>query len=254
MTSSNTLTAGLILIGNELLAGQTHDQNLSYIAKILVDLGIQLKEVVVIADIEEDIIRVVRDHSRRFTYVFTTGGIGPTHDDITAAAIAKAFNRPLVIYPEIMEMFEQKYGTGTPDLTQARLQMATLPQGSLLIPNKVATAPGFQVENVFVMAGVPVIMRSMMESAVTRLEKRRPPVIKSVSCHVTEGKLATGLAKIQTQYPNTEIGSYPHWIDDHPDSLKITIKGHDLSIVEKVTTCIYELCQQFDQDLEVSQG
>ena len=254
MTTSIPLTAGLILIGNELLSGQTHDKNLHYIAQILCNLGIQLKEVVIIPDIEEDIIRVVREFSKRFTYVLTTGGIGPTHDDITAGAIAKAFNRSLVLYPEILQAFEKKYGIPTPELQHARLRMATLPDGAILLPNKVATAPGFQVENVFVMAGVPVIMHSMMETVITRLQKQDPPHMHQVTCHVTEGNVAAALSEIQASYPSVEIGSYPHWVDEHPNSLKITVKGYDALVAESATDSIYKLCQKFDENLKVLKG
>jgi molybdenum cofactor synthesis domain-containing protein len=245
------ITAGIILIGNELLSGDTLDTNMPYIAKSLADIGIQLKEVAILPDQEDDIIRVVREFSTRFTYVFSTGGIGPTHDDITAGAIGKAFNRPMILFPEIIELFEQKYGPPTPELQHARQQMAILPEGSILIPNKVATAPGFQVENVFVMAGVPVIMRSMMETVIQRLKKGHKLLVRHVICHVTEGKVASGLAQIQKQCTNVEIGSYPHWKDDHPESLKVTIKGYDSAAVESATKKIYDFCQAYDDNLKL---
>jgi molybdenum cofactor synthesis domain-containing protein len=251
MDQEKITTAGIILIGNELLSGDTVDVNIPYIAKTLVALGIQLKEASIIPDCEDDIIRVMRNYSHRFTYVFSTGGIGPTHDDITAGAVSKAFNRPLVVFPEILQMFQEKYGDPTPELLQARQRMATVPEGSILIPNTVATAPGFQVENVFIMAGVPIIMRSMMNSVVQHLEKGKIPFIRHVTCQITEGKVASGLAQIQMQHPETEIGSYPHWGNEHPDSLKITIKGYDSHSVDTATNSVYQLCQTFDRNLKI---
>jgi molybdenum cofactor synthesis domain-containing protein len=254
MAQSTPLTAGIILIGNELLSGHTQDKNLSYIAGHLNTLGITLKEVVVVPDMEEEIVRVVRDYSQRFTYVFTTGGIGPTHDDITAGAIAKAFHRSLVLFPEIMETFEKKYEAPTPELKEARLRMASLPDGCTLIHNKLETAPGFQVENVFSMAGIPYIMHAMLETVLPRLERRPPPFIQSIVCEITEAKVATGLSLIQKGYPSVDIGSYPHWIDDHPDSLKIIVKGFDNAQVQKAALAIHALCLKFDPAALVAQS
>jgi molybdenum cofactor synthesis domain-containing protein len=248
---TNVLTAGIILIGNELLSGDTPDLNLNYIAKALTKLGIQVKEAITIPDEEDEIIRVMRDYSKRFSYVISTGGIGPTHDDITAGAVAKAFNRPLRLYPEIMEGFEKKYGPSTDSLLHARQQMATLPDDAILIPQTVTTAPGFQVENVFVLAGVPIIMRSTMETVVHRLEKGRILYVRYVIMHVTEGKIAAGLANIQKQFPDVQIGSYPNWIHEHPDSLKITVKGYDASSVANAAQSIYDYCLPYDDNLEL---
>lgn len=245
------LTAGIILIGNELLSGDTTDANLSYIAKAVTSLGIHVKESIIIPDEEEEIIRVMRDYSKRFTYVLSTGGIGPTHDDITAGAVAKAFNRRLVLYPEIMEGFEKKYGPPAEDFLHARLQMATLPEDAILIPQTVATAPGFQVDNVFVLAGVPIIMRSMLDAVVQRLEKGKILVVRYVTLQVTEGKIAAGLAKIQKQYPDVQIGSYPHWIHEHPDSLKITVKGFDATSVDSAAKSIYDYCHTYDDTIQI---
>ncbi|HKJ74957.1 MAG TPA: competence/damage-inducible protein A, partial [Alphaproteobacteria bacterium] len=160
--STKTTTACLIVIGNEILSGRTQDANLSYLAKWLNERGVRLTEARVIPDIEDTIVTAVNECRKAFDYVFTTGGIGPTHDDITAASIAKAFGRPLVRREEAVELMRKFYGDD--NLTEARLRMAHTPEGAEFIENPISRAPGFRVENVFVMAGVPLNMQSMLES------------------------------------------------------------------------------------------
>lgn len=240
------ITAGIILIGNELLSGQTQDKNMNYIAKKLADLHIDLLETIVIPDREEDIIRVVRDHHHRFTYVFTTGGIGPTHDDITAEAISKAFNRPYVLHPEARKILADKYGQE--ELNDSRRRMAMMPEGASLIFNDVSNAPGFKIENVFVMAGIPSIMQSMMDYVVPTLQ-RGPERYKTVMFYdIKEGQIAPGLRQIQQQYPNILIGSYPHWPKGTHEGLKISIQGHDQQEVQKAADEIIRLCREFNAE------
>jgi len=205
--SSRTVTAALVVIGEEILSGRTSDVNIAYIASYLTRIGIALREVRVVADIEAEIVAAVNELRQRFTYVFTTGGIGPTHDDVTTDAIAKAFRVEVVVDPEAVVAMRQRL-SGT-DLTPARLRMARIPQGAKLIDNAISRAPGFMLENVIVMAGVPRIMQVMLDAVSPRLAKGRPMLARSVRIDVAEGDAAPGLAEIQSAHPEVQIGSYP---------------------------------------------
>ncbi len=202
-----TVTACLLIIGNEILSGRTQDKNLAFIGQGLNDLGIRLMEVRVIPDSEAVIVETLNAVRRRFDYVFTTGGIGPTHDDITADCVAKAFGRPLIVNPEARAILEAHYEPG--QLTEARLRMARTPEGARLIENPVSKAPGFQVENVFVMAGIPAIMQAMFASLRHRLVGGTPLKSRTVQVELGESFVAEGLAAVQQRFPAVEIGSYP---------------------------------------------
>ena len=204
---SNQYTASVIIIGNEILSGRTQDVNLSFIAKRLEKLGIVLAEARVIADVEQTIIDVVRSASRQYHYVFTTGGIGPTHDDITTASIAKAFDKKVLRNPEAQALLEAYYPAK--DLTDARLKMADIPEDCELIENPVSGAPGFQLNNVFVLPGVPKIMQSMFDGITDRLIGGDPILTASVITNMREGQIADRLTELQNQYPQISIGSYP---------------------------------------------
>jgi len=195
----------MIVIGNEILSGRTKDANLPYLAERLNEWGVRLREARVLPDVEDVIVATVNECRAKFDYVFTTGGIGPTHDDITAAAVAKAFGRALVRDPEAVRLLQTRYG-GT-DLNEARLKMADIPEGAELIENPVSGAPGFQIENVFVMAGVPAIMQAMVESLRHRVTGGEPVRSRSVAAHLAEGTVAEGLSAIQARYPEIDIGS-----------------------------------------------
>lgn len=211
MPETRTVTAALLIIGNEILSGRTADANLPYIAARLNDLGIRLREVRVVPDICEEIVEAVNALRGRYDYVFTTGGIGPTHDDITAECVAEAFGRKLIQNPEARRRMEVRYESMGVELNEARLRMANTPEGSILIDNPVSGAPGFQVENVFVMAGVPKIMQAMFESLRDRLVGGPPLLSRNILCSLPEGTLAGGLAAIQERFPAVDIGSYPSY-------------------------------------------
>jgi molybdenum cofactor synthesis domain-containing protein len=208
---TRTVTAALVVIGEEILSGRTRDENIAYIAAYLTRIGISLREVRVVADIEAEIVAAVNELRPRFTYVFTTGGIGPTHDDVTTDAIAKAFQVEVVVDPEAVAAMRQHFG-GT-ELTPARLRMARIPQGAKLIDNAISRAPGFMLGNVIVMAGVPRIMQVMLDAVSPRLAKGRPMLSRSVRIDVPEGDAAPGLAEIQSAHPEVQIGSYPFFED-----------------------------------------
>ena len=209
MPSSDSVTAGLLVIGDEILSGRTKDVNIAAVAEYCTDLGIELREVRVVSDDTADIVASVRALSARHTYVFTTGGIGPTHDDITADAIAEAFGVALPINPEARAMLEARWKTQGIEVTEARLRMARIPEGADLIVNAVSAAPGFRIGNVHVMAGVPVIVRAMLEAIAPTLEGGRKVHSVSVRCRVGEGAVAGPLGALQAEYPDVKMGSYP---------------------------------------------
>ncbi len=198
--------AAIVVIGNEIITGRTQDLNVQYIAKKLDQYGIELKEIRIIPDIEKIIITNVNELRSRHDYIFTTGGIGPTHDDITAASIAKALHLPITRHPEIVDIIYKR----NPKEHEASYRMADIPEGATLIGNPVTQVPGFKIENIFVMAGVPAIMQGLFDSIVPMLEKGSPTLSQTINCHLSEGSLALGLSKIQDQFQNVEIGSYPY--------------------------------------------
>jgi len=201
------MRACLIIIGNEVLSGRTQDKNLAWLAKELNEIGIRLAEARVIPDNTQVIIDTVGACRKKFAYVFTTGGIGPTHDDITSDAIARAFGVKLERNQEAETILQRHYGKEK--LNAARLKMADIPAGASLIRNAVSAAPGFCIENVYVMAGVPAIMQAMFESFKHELKGGAKMLSRAVSAYVTEGAIAERLSAIQDQYPDVEIGSYP---------------------------------------------
>ena len=224
-------TAAVLVIGNEILSGRTQDANLGWLAGRLVDLGIRLREARVVSDVEAEIVDAVRALSARYTYVFTTGGIGPTHDDITADSIAKAFDVPIDRDPEAVRRMEQRYGVGK--VNEVSLRMARIPQGAALIDNIVSAAPGFRIGNVFVMAGVPAIMRAMFDGVAPTLTGGAKMLQRIVTCGLAESMLANPLAHIQSRYPTTEIGSYPFYRRGG-FGVSLVARGTDAAILDHV--------------------
>jgi molybdenum cofactor synthesis domain-containing protein len=209
MTTEKIVTACVLIIGNEILSGRTQDTNLAYIATGLNSVGVTLKEARVIPDIPEAIIGTVNEVRAKFDYVFTTGGIGPTHDDITSECIAKAFGVAWTLHPEAHRIFLDHYKPG--ELNEARLRMAHTPEGASLIKNAVSRAPGFRMANVFVMAGIPRVMQAMFDAVKHDLKGGRPMLARTISCHLPEGIIAKGLGEVQARYPDLDIGSYPFY-------------------------------------------
>ena len=207
--SAPIVTAGLLVIGDEILSGRTKDVNIAATAEFCTDLGIALTEVRVVPDEEDMIVAAVNALRASYTYVFTTGGIGPTHDDITAEAIAKAFGVDLPINAEARAMLEARWNETGTEVTNARLRMARIPEGAELIVNSVSAAPGFRIGNVHVMAGVPVIMRAMLEALAPTLKGGRKVMSVAIRAAVGEGSLGGPLAQLQEQYPDVRMGSYP---------------------------------------------
>jgi molybdenum cofactor synthesis domain-containing protein len=202
-------TAAILLIGDEILSGRTKDKNLGYIADCLTALGIDLKEARIVPDVEVEIIAAVNALRTRYTYLFTTGGIGPTHDDITADSVAKAFGVPVEPHPEAVKLLLGWFKEIGREPNEARMRMARVPKGATLIDNPVSKAPGFQIANVFVMAGIPKVMNAMMEQLTPRLSGGVPMQSLPVTIEGGEGDIAKPLKEIQERYPEVIIGSYP---------------------------------------------
>ncbi len=210
MPSDKIVTACLLIIGNEILSGRTQDANLAFIAKGLNEVGVRLREVRVIPDVAETIIATVNEVRAKFDYVFTTGGIGPTHDDITSECVARAFGVRWALNEEARRRLASGYANPA-DLNEARLRMAHVPEGAVLIDNPVSRAPGFRIGNVFVMAGVPRIMQAMFDGIKHSLIGGAPMLSRTVTSGLPEGVLAKGLEQLQARYPDFDVGSYPYY-------------------------------------------
>ena len=209
MTKKTKVNAAILIIGNEILSGRTQDTNTSTIAVWLNSIGVKVEEVRVIPDVEKTIIDTLNLLKSTYDYVFTTGGIGPTHDDITAEAIATAFNVPLEINSAAVDLLASHYPNGKTDINSARLRMCRIPEGATLIQNPISKAPGFSIENVFVMAGVPSIFRAMTDSTIPQLVGGDPLLSISVRIEKGEGDIATELSEIAKKHKEISIGSYP---------------------------------------------
>ena len=207
MTNRKEITAGIIIIGNEVLSGRTKDINTSTLAKWLNSLGIQVKEVRVIPDIETSIIETVNNLKKKFNYIFTTGGIGPTHDDITAESISKAFNLEYGFHKQAYSILEKYYKPG--EFNDGRQKMAKMPTTANLILNPTSGAPGFYVENVFCLPGVPSILQSMIGGLNNKLIGGDPILSSTISLRTVESEIAKSITEIQNKYNDVEIGSYP---------------------------------------------
>ena len=235
------MKAALIIIGNEILSGRTKDKNLAYLAEWLNEIGIQLYEVRVIRDDEDEIIDCVNLLRKKFDYVFTTGGIGPTHDDITTESIAKAFDVELETNPEALKILQGYYKKG--DLNEARLKMTLLPKGAQLVENPVTKAPGFKMDNVFVMAGIPSIMQGMLEGARVFLEIGTKMSSKSIDVFMPESFVATELSQIQDNYLNVEIGSYP-FNKDGKFGTSLVMRSADLEALDRCEIEVAEMIKK----------
>jgi molybdenum cofactor synthesis domain-containing protein len=240
MSSPVSVTAGLLVIGDEILSGRTKDVNIAATAEFCTDLGIELTEVRVVADAEEAIIEAVRALSERYTYVFTTGGIGPTHDDITADAIAKAFGVALPINAEARAMLEARWTSTGTEVTEARLRMARIPDGASLIVNSVSAAPGFRIRNVHVMAGVPVIMKAMLEAVAPTLTGGRKVHSIAVQCGVGEGAIGGPFGRLQEEFPDVKMGSYPQFGSGRP-STELVLRSADETRLAEAATKVREM-------------
>jgi molybdenum cofactor synthesis domain-containing protein len=221
---SDIVTAGILVIGDEILSGRTKDKNIGFIAEYLTNIGIDLKEVRVVADDEPDIIAALDALRGRYDYVFTTGGIGPTHDDITVDAVARAFGVEVMHHPDVVERFKQRFGA---DLNEARLRMARVPVGSSLVESATIMAPGFWMGNVITMAGVPAIMQAMMDIVAPKLRSGPKMLSESVKANAREGDIGGPLRQIALDHPDTVIGSYPFVDEDKRPNTNLVVRSRD---------------------------
>jgi molybdenum cofactor synthesis domain-containing protein len=238
------ITAGMLVIGDEILSGRTKDKNIGHLADIMTAIGIDLKEVRVVADEEDDIVAAVNALRARWTYVFTTGGIGPTHDDITADAIAKAFGLPCEHDEAALVLLGEHYARRGIEFTDARRRMARMPRGAVHIANPVSVAPGFVVGNVHVMAGVPSIFQAMLDNVLPTLETGTRLLSATVHCPLGEGTIGGPLGDIQKANPDTIIGSYPKHLDGtFWTELVVRARDHDRldSVREEVESMVRRL-------------
>ena len=224
MTQDQIVTAAMLVIGDEILSGRTKDKNIGLVADYLTELGIDLKEVRIVADERDDIIEAVNALRNKYDYVFTSGGIGPTHDDITAESVSAAFGVPCTHHPKAMKEMAEFYAKQGLEFTESRKRMARTPEGADLIDNPISKAPGIKMENVFIMAGVPKIMQSMMDAIAPTLEGGTKLLSVAIECPHGEGKIGGPLAKIQNDHPETMIGSYPRY-DSGNYSTQIVIRS-----------------------------
>jgi len=223
---SEIVTAGILVIGDEILSGRTKDKNIGFIADYLTNIGIDLKEVRVVADEEIEIITALDALRKRYTYVFTTGGIGPTHDDITADSVAKAFGVGIDHHPEVVARFKERF-KNPGELNEARLRMARIPDGAELIQSATIMAPGFKIDNVIVMAGVPSIMQAMMDIVAPKLKSGVRMLSETVRANSREGDIGGPLRAIASAHPDTIIGSYPFLDEDSRPNTNLVVRSRD---------------------------
>lgn len=237
---SEIVTAGMVVIGDEILSGRTKDRNIGHLADVLTAVGIDLKQVRIVADDEQDIVEAVNSLRSRYDYVFTTGGIGPTHDDITADSIAAAFELPCDYHEEAYRLLEAHYAARGIPFTDARKRMARTPRGASLIANPVSVAPGFRIENVHVMAGVPAIFQAMLDNVIPTLRTGVRLLSATVACPLGEGTIGGPLTAIQKAHPETIIGSYPKY-DGKSFRTEIVVRSRSQEALEVAVKAVEEM-------------
>lgn len=243
---SGIVTAGLLVIGDEILSGRTKDKNIGYIAEYLTNIGIDLREVRVVADDETAIVEALNALRTRYTYVFTTGGIGPTHDDITADCVAKAFGVPIDHDPRAIALIKSRFQG---ELNEARMRMARIPAGAELIPNKISAAPGFRIGNVHVMAGVPAIMQAMLDEIAPMLQTGVKMLSETVRADLREGDVGTELAAIAKAHPGVSIGSYPFFDPEKGPNTNIVVRSRDSARLAAAKRAVDEMLVRVKAEL-----
>ena len=221
------VTAALLVIGDEILSGRTKDKNIGYVAEYLTNIGIDLKEVRVVPDEEPEIVAALNALRARYNYVFTTGGIGPTHDDITADAVAKAFGVPIDYDPRVVEILRARLVQTGGVMNEARMRMARLPAGAELVLNKISAAPGFRIGNVIVMAGIPQVMQAMLEYVTPQLKTGAKMLSETVRADCREGDIGTELGAIAAAHPGVVIGSYPFMDEKRAANAHVVMRSRD---------------------------
>lgn len=253
MSTDIIVTAAMLAIGDELLSGRTKDKNIGHLADMLLMSGIDLKEVRIVADDEEAIVEALTALRGRYDYVFTSGGIGPTHDDITADAISKSFGLPCEHDAKAMELMAEMYKRREMEFTEARQRMARMPRGATHIANPVSTAPGFVVENVYVMAGVPQVFQAMVDNVLPTLRTGTKVLSMAIACPFGEGEIGTPLAAIQKAHPETSIGSYPRYIGQK-FSTEIVVRGRSQAVIDAAGADVTAMIETIRQTKDIAEN
>ena len=235
------VTAALLVIGDEILSGRTKDKNIGYTADYLTALGIDLKEVRVVSDDEAAIVEAVNALRRTYDYLFTTGGIGPTHDDITADCVAKAFGVALEFHPEAVAILKERMAKIGGELNEARMRMARVPVGGALVANKVSGAPGFRIGNVIVMAGVPAIMQAMLDEVAPTLKTGAKLLSVTIRADAKEGDVGSELGAIAKAHPGVLIGSYPFFDEKMGPNTNIVVRSRDPDMLKQVKESVEDM-------------
>lgn len=248
-SAGDVVTAALLVIGDEILSGRTKDKNIGYIAEYLTNIGIDLKEVRVVPDEEPEIVAALNTLRARYTYVFTTGGIGPTHDDITADCVAKAFGVPIGHDPRAVEIMTTRVRETGGVMNEARMRMTRVPAGAELVLNKISAAPGFWIGNVIVMAGVPHIMQTMLEYVTPKLKTGARMLSESVRADCREGDIGTELGTIAKQYPDVVIGSYPFMDEKIGGNTHVVVRSRDAAKLAAAKAAVEAMLAQVKAEL-----
>ena len=238
------VTAALLVIGDEILSGRTKDKNIGYIAEYLAALGIDLMEVRIVGDQESAIVNALNALRKRYTYVFTTGGIGPTHDDITADCVAKAFGVSIDVNPRALAIMQERLAATGAEMNEARLRMTRIPKGADLVLNKVSGAPGIWIENVIVMAGVPSIMQAMLDEAAPKLKTGVRMLIETIRADAREGDIGTQLGEIANANPQVAIGSYPFFDPRLGPNTNVVLRGRDAEKLAVAKRAVEEMLER----------
>jgi molybdenum cofactor synthesis domain-containing protein len=246
MTTPTTVTAAVLVIGDEILSGRTKDRNLGYIAEYLAKIGVDVREARVVLDVEEEIVAALNAMRSRFDYVVTTGGIGPTHDDITADSVGRAFGVPVGEDPRAIAIMLERYAAA--DLTPARRRMARMPEGADLIENPISRAPGFRIGNVFVLAGVPAVMQAMLDFAVKSMKTGAVMLVETIPAgSLPEGLYGEALGAIASAHPDLAIGSYPSFKDGRFNN-QIVVRGKDEAAVAAGRRAVEAMISELSKD------
>ena len=241
---ADIVTAAMIVIGDEILSGRTKDRNIGHLADVMTAIGIDLREARIVADDENEIAAAVNALRERYTYVFTTGGIGPTHDDITADSVAKAFGVPCEYDERAYAMLDAHYRALQMEFSEARMRMARMPRGAVHIDNPVSLAPGFRIGNVHVMAGVPAIFQAMLDTVVPTLKAGQKLLSATIPCPYGEGTIGGPLGEIQKAHPDTIIGSYPKFLDGRFWT-ELVVRSRSQAALDAATAAVQAMVDSF---------
>jgi len=243
------VTAALLVIGDEILSGRTKDKNIGYVAEYLTGIGIDLKEVRVVPDEEPEIVAALNALRARYTYVFTTGGIGPTHDDITAECVAKAFGVAIDYDPRAVEIMRARLAQTGGVMNEARMRMTRVPKGAELVLNKISGAPGFWLDNVIVMAGIPSVMQAMLEYVTPQLKTGARMLSETVRANCREGDIGTELGLIAKAHPDVVIGSYPFMDENGAANTNVVVRSRDPQRLGAVKRAVEAMLQRVKAEL-----